>query len=169
MKKTVILGSTGSIGTQALKVAKRLGITIAGLSGNKNFKLLEEQVREFSPKFVAVTDEYAYIHLKTALMDLDTRVLFGREGMEEIASMPNHRVLNAVVGIAGLPVTMAAIKAGNTLCLANKESLVTAGALVMKEALENHVEIIPVDREHSAIFQCLMGEKENKIEKILLT
>lgn len=169
MKKTVILGSTGSIGTQALKVAKRLGITIAGLSGNKNFKLLEEQVREFSPKFVAVTDEYAYIHLKTALMDLDTRVLFGREGMEEIASMPNHRVLNAVVGIAGLPVTMAAIKAGNTLCLANKESLVTAGALVMKEALENHVEIIPVDSEHSAIFQCLMGEKENKIEKILLT
>ncbi|MEG2144912.1 MAG: 1-deoxy-D-xylulose-5-phosphate reductoisomerase, partial [Oscillospiraceae bacterium] len=98
-----------------------------------------------------------------------TRVIFGREGMEEIASMPNHRVLNAVVGIAGLPVTMAAIKAGNTLCLANKESLVTAGALVMKEALENHVEIIPVDSEHSAIFQCLMGEKENKIEKILLT
>lgn len=170
MKTISVLGSTGSIGTQALDVARCGGYKVAALAAGKNTKLLEEQVREFSVPLVAVADETAARDLKIRLADTDTRVVSGEEGVLEAATANEAEiVLNSIVGIAGLRSTLAIINAGKTLALANKESLVTGGTLVTEAAKKNGVPILPVDSEHSAIFQCLQGVPEGALRKILLT
>lgn len=173
MQKTVsIIGSTGSIGTQALDVVKKLGYKVAALAAGKNIDKLEEQVREFSPEIVAVAEENAACELKQRLSDLPVKVTAGNDGVLEAATAEKADiVLNAVVGIAGLAPTLAAIRAKKTLALANKESLVTAGEIVIREARENGVKILPVDSEHSAIFQCLQGsvDPQRELKKIILT
>lgn len=170
-KKLAILGSTGSIGTQTLDIARMHGIEITALTARGNVKLLEEQVREFRPELVAVTDEKAASQLKTAIADTDTKVLAGMEGLLEAAVCENaDTVLNSVVGMVGLTPTLAALKAGKTLALANKETLVAGGKIVMDAAKENGKTILPVDSEHSAIFQCLQAAPpEKRLKKILLT
>ncbi len=170
MKTISVLGSTGSIGTQALCVAREGGMKIAALAAGSNIKLLEEQAREFSVPLVAVADESAADKLRIALKDTNTRVVSGEEGILAAATAGDAEiVLNSIVGIAGLRSTMAIIESGKTLALANKESLVTAGDLVMSRAREKNVKILPVDSEHSAIFQCLQGVPEGSLAKILLT
>lgn len=168
-KQLTILGSTGSIGTQALDVVKNLNMQVYGLSAHQNTALLEQQARAFHPRRVAIGDDTLYQSLKTALADTDITVTAGADAVTELAAQPVDLVLNAVVGIAGLGATMACLQAKNTLALANKESLVTAGELVMATAKRNQVPIIPVDSEHSAIFQCLNGENRDRINKIILT
>lgn len=168
-KRLTILGSTGSIGTQALDVAKNLNMPVYGLSAHQNTALLEQQARAFHPRCVAIGDATLYKRLKTALADTDIAVTAGPDAVAELAAQPVDLVLNAVVGIAGLAATMACLQAKNILALANKESLVTAGELVMAAAIQNNVSVIPVDSEHSAIFQCLNGENSDRINKILLT
>lgn len=168
-KSIVILGSTGSIGTQALDVARARGYRVKGLAAGKNIKLLESQAREFHPETVAVSDEKAASQLKTLIADTDIKVLAGNRGVEELASYKCDTLLNAIVGIAGLKPTIAAINAGNEIALSNKETLVAAGDIVMKLAEEKGVCILPVDSEHSAIFQCLQGVPEGALSKILLT
>ncbi len=176
MKKVVILGSTGSIGTQTLEViSEKEGFSPLAISGNSNIELLEKQAREFCPRFVAVPDEKKAKELKDKLSDTDTLVLSGKESLEEIASLPEADiVITGIVGIAGLLPTLAAVSAGKRVGLANKETLVTAGDIVMKSAKDNGAQIIPVDSEHSAIFQCMAARvnKENydsELKKILLT
>ncbi len=168
-KQLTILGSTGSIGTQALDVAKNLNMQVYGLSAHQNVALLTQQARAFHPRCVAIGEAALYKTLKTALADTDIVVTAGAEAVAALAAQPVGLVLNAVVGIAGLGATMACLQAQNTLALANKESLVTAGELVMTTAKRNNVSIIPVDSEHSAIFQCLNGENRDRINKIILT
>ena len=168
-KRLTILGSTGSIGTQALDVAQNLNTPVHGLSAHQNTALLEQQARAFHPRCVAIGDAARYKSMKTALADTDIVVTAGSDAVAELAAQPVDLVLNAVVGIAGLGATMACLQAKNTLALANKESLVTAGELVMAAAKYNNVPVIPVDSEHSAIFQCLNGENCDRINKILLT
>ncbi|MDF3005544.1 MAG: 1-deoxy-D-xylulose-5-phosphate reductoisomerase [Oscillospiraceae bacterium] len=168
-KQLTILGATGSIGTQALDVAKNLNMSVYGLSAHQNTALLEQQARAFHPRCVAIGEAALYKTLKTALADTDIVVTAGPDAVTELAAHPVQLVLNAVVGIAGLGATMACLQAKNTLALANKESLVTAGELVMATAKRNNVQIIPVDSEHSAIFQCLNGENRDRINKIILT
>ncbi len=168
-KRLTILGATGSIGTQALDVAKNLNLPVYGLSAHQNTALLEQQARAFNPRCVAIGDPARYKAMKTALADTDIAVTAGPNAVAELAAQPVELVLNAVVGIAGLNATMACLKAQNPLALANKESLVTAGALVMAAAKQHDVPVIPVDSEHSAIFQCLNGENRDRINKILLT
>lgn len=164
-----ILGSTGSIGTQTLKVAKSLGIKVTALTTNSNISLLEQQIREFSPEKVAVMNQDAAHDLKVRVSDTDTVVLAGVDGICEVASTTNSQVvLNALVGIAGLIPTLRAIEAGKDIALANKETLVAGGALVMSAAKEMGVKILPVDSEHSAIFQCLQGNG-SEIKRIILT
>ena len=158
MKTISILGSTGSIGTQALEVAKAGNMRVAAIAAGRNIDLLEAQAREFCPDLVAVFDTDLAEKLKDKLSDTSIRVLAGEEGVLAAATHPDAQiVLNAIVGIAGLRSTMAIIEAGKTLALANKESLVTAGELVMAAAKEKGVSILPVDSEHSAIFQSLQG------------
>ena len=170
MSKTlVILGSTGSIGEQALDVARKNGYKIKGIAAGKNIERLEAQAREFSPEYVAVFDECAAKDLKDRLKDTNIKVLSSKEGVCEVASQKADIVLNSIVGIAGLKPTLAAIKAKNNIALANKETLVTAGDLVNAAAKENGVSIIPVDSEHSAIFQSLQGVPKGALSKILLT
>ena len=169
MKELIILGSTGSIGTQALEVARRDGYKVNALAAGSNIKLLEEQAREFKPSLVAVFDENAARELANNLKDTDIKVLSGVEGVCEAATVKGDIVLNAIVGIAGLKPTLAAIEAGKDIALANKETLVTGGELVMKAASQKGVKILPVDSEHSAIFQSIQGAPENSIKKILLT
>lgn len=176
MKKVVILGSTGSIGTQSLEViSEKQGFSVLAISGNSNIELLEKQVREYSPKFVAVPNTDKAEELKIKIKDTDTKVLSGKESLEEIASLPDADiVITGIVGIAGLLPTLAAVKAGKRIGLANKETLVTAGDIVMGMAQKNGAEIIPVDSEHSAIFQCMAARvnKENydkELKRILLT
>lgn len=171
-KKIAILGSTGSIGTQALDVVRNLGYEVTALTAGKNINLLEKQIREFRPAVVAIKDEIAAKDLKLAVKDLDVRVLWGEEGISEATTFDKTEiVLNSIVGIAGLRPTMDAINSKKTLALANKESLVTAGELVISKAKENGVQILPVDSEHSAIFQSLQGSKDVKreLKKIILT
>ena len=168
-KSIVILGSTGSIGTQALDVARAHGYRVKGLAAGKNVKLLEQQAREFLPEIVAVSDEKSALELKTRLADTNIKVLSGDSGVEELATYKCDTLLNAIVGIAGLRPTLAAINAGNEIALSNKETLVAAGDVVMKLAAEKGVRILPVDSEHSAIFQCLQGVPEGALSKILLT
>lgn len=171
MKNLCILGSTGSIGTQSLDVAKMCGYRVAALTANTNADAIEKQAREWKPVYVALLDEKAAKELKTRLADTDVKVLSGVEGICECASCVEcDTVINAIVGLAGLRPTLAAIGAGKTLALANKETLVAGGDLVLNAAKRNNVPILPVDSEHSAIFQCLQGKPANKaLKKIILT
>ncbi|WP_425447472.1 1-deoxy-D-xylulose-5-phosphate reductoisomerase [Dethiothermospora halolimnae] len=171
MKRISILGSTGSIGTQALDVIRNnFGFKVVALSANKNIELLEKQIYEFNPKIVAVADENKAKILKGKIAHMDTRVVGGMDGLIEVATEESvHIVLTSVVGMIGLLPTIEAIRAKKTIALANKETLVTAGALVMDEAKKHNVDILPVDSEHSAIFQCLNGEKKRDINKMVVT
>lgn len=165
-----ILGSTGSIGTQALQVVRVLGIKVIALTANKNIDLVEKQAREFNPKLVSVTNEQDAMELARRLSDTDTEVVWGIDGLVKAATMEEaDTVLTAVVGISGLIPTLSAIKAGKNIALANKETLVTAGSLVMREAMINEVSIIPVDSEHSAIFQVLQGSNIKDVERLIIT
>lgn len=171
MNKTVsILGSTGSIGTQSLEVCEKHGFNVAGLSANNNTDLLEQQTRKFRPEYVCIYNEEKYTELKKRLSDTDVKVLCGMDGLCEIASLEqNDIVLNSVVGMVGLLPTLTTINAGKNLALANKETLVAGGEIVMSSAKEKGVNIYPVDSEHSAIFQCLQGNKREQLSKIILT
>ncbi|MBQ2798554.1 MAG: 1-deoxy-D-xylulose-5-phosphate reductoisomerase [Ruminiclostridium sp.] len=168
-RNVTLLGSTGSIGTQTLDVCRKHNIKVKALTANKSGKLLCEQAREFCPEYVCVTDPSCYDYVKTELADTDIKILCGMEGLCEVASVKVDMVVNAVVGMVGLRPTLAALESGNQVALANKETLVTGGELVMKKAAEKNLPIIPIDSEHSAIFQSLMGNEKNKIDKILLT
>ena len=169
MKSLIVLGSTGSIGTQALEVCRRDGYKVTALAAGSNIELLERQAREFKPLVVAVFDENAAKELAIKLADTDIKVLSGAYGVCEVARSEGDIVLNSIVGIAGLRPTLSAIEAGKTIALANKETLVTGGEIVNRKAKENGVKILPVDSEHSAIFQSLQGAPEKSIKKILLT
>ena len=169
MKDLIVLGSTGSIGTQTLTVARKLGIRITGLAAGSNYKLLEEQAREFMPKSVAMFDEDAAKKLKIALSDTDIKVFSGKDGINAVATGDGDIVLCAIVGIAGLESTLKAIEAGKDIALANKETLVTGGRLVKQKIKEKKVKLLPVDSEHSAIFQSLQGAPAGSLKKILLT
>ncbi len=170
-KKLSILGSTGSIGTQSLDVAEMRGYEIVALTADRNAKVLEEQIRKWKPKYAALNDEEAAKALKIAVADTDTKVFSGAEGVAFCAAAEEaDTVLNSVVGIAGLKPTLTAIEEGKDIALANKETLVAGGALVMKRAKEKGVKILPVDSEHSAIFQCLEGmNKKDELKSIILT
>lgn len=168
-KTLTVLGSTGSIGTQTLDVARMHGYRIKALSAHTNYKLAEEQAREFSPETVCMTGESAYKELKARLADTDIKVVYGKDALCETAALPCDMVINAVVGMVGLEPTIAALNAHNRVGLANKETLVTGGELVKAAEKANGVDIVPIDSEHSAIFQSLMGNEHNKIEKIILT
>ena len=172
IKRIAIFGSTGSIGTQALDVIKanldKFSVEI--LTAQSNADLLIEQALAFDPNIVVIGDEKKYQQVKKALSSTDVKVFSGVNALEEVASMDVYDVmLAAIVGYAGLRPTLKALEAGKALALANKETLVVAGDIVMQKALENRVPVIPVDSEHSAIFQCLVGETRNRIEKVILT
>ena len=171
MKKIAILGSTGSIGTQTLDIVREQGdIKVTALAAGSNIGLLEKQIREFQPKLAAVWDEKHAQELRTRIRDLDVDVYSGMEGLIAVSTEEEAEILvTAIVGMLGLRPTVAAIKAGKNIALANKETLVTAGHLIMPLAKECDVSILPVDSEHSAIFQSLNGEEGNRIAKILLT
>ncbi len=171
MKKIAILGSTGSIGTQTLAVVRAQGdLQVTAMAAGHNIDLFEQQIREFLPKNVAVWEEKDALDLKARVADLGVKVHYGMDGLIEIAADPDSEILvTAIVGMLGLRPTIAAIQSGKNIALANKETLVTAGHLIMPMAKEYDVQILPVDSEHSAIFQSLNGERANKIEKILLT
>ena len=166
-----ILGSTGSIGTQTLEIVRANGdLEVVALSAGSNIGLLEKQIREFSPKLVAVWDEIKAEELKKNISDLDVTVVSGMEGLIAVSTAKDAQiVLTAVVGMIGILPTVEAIKAGKDIALANKETLVTAGHIIMPLAKENRVNIYPVDSEHSAIFQSLNGENKREVSKILLT
>lgn len=169
--KLSVLGSTGSIGTQTLDVAKKHGFEIKALVANKNVKIMEEQVREFSPEIAVLSEENAAKELKVKIADTPTKVFYGDEGIRLAATYESaDTVLNSFVGMAGLVPTVAAINAGKTIALANKETLVAGGDYVMNLALQKGVNILPVDSEHSAIFQCLQGKAPNNaLKRIILT
>ena len=171
MKNIAILGSTGSIGTQTLDVArKNEDLRVVAVSAGKSVEKLEEQIREFHPLLAAVWDEEAARDLKTRIADTDTKVVSGMEGLLELASMPESDILvTAIVGMIGIRPTMEGIRAGKDIALANKETLVTAGHLIMPMAREYGVSILPVDSEHSAIFQAIHGEENKEIHKLLIT
>ena len=171
MKNIAILGSTGSIGTQTLDVArKNEDIRVVAVSAGKSVEKLEEQIREFHPLLAAVWDEKSAQDLKTRIADTDTKVVSGMEGLLELASMPESEILvTAIVGMIGIRPTMEGIRAGKDIALANKETLVTAGHLIMPMAKEYNVRILPVDSEHSAIFQAIHGEENKEIHKLLIT
>ena len=171
MKELIILGSTGSIGTQALEVVRENpnDYRITALVAGNNIELLEQQAREFMPKVVAVKNADAAHDLKLRLRDTDIAVLSGEDGVIEAASGKGDTLLNAIVGIAGLRSTLAAISSGKTIALANKETLVTAGDIVKRELKKNNVCLLPVDSEHSAIFQSLQGAPRERLSKIILT
>ncbi|MCR4746284.1 MAG: 1-deoxy-D-xylulose-5-phosphate reductoisomerase [Lachnospiraceae bacterium] len=172
MKKIVVLGSTGSIGTQTLDIIRSYTdkLSCIALAAMKSVDKIEEQVREFHPDYAVMYDEKAAEELKVRIKDTDTKVLSGMEGLTEIATLEDADiVVGAIVGMIGIRPTLAAIRAKKDIALANKETLVTAGHIIMREAAEAGVKILPVDSEHSAIFQSMQGEEHEKIEKILLT
>lgn len=171
MRKIAILGSTGSIGTQTLEVAAEHGdIEITALACGGNIRLLEEQIRKFHPALVSVWKEEDAKELKSHICDLNVKVSYGMDGLMEVATEEHAEILvTAIVGMLGIRPTIAAIEAGKTIALANKETLVTAGHIIMPLAAEKGVSILPVDSEHSAIFQSLNGERQNQIARILLT
>ena len=171
MRKITILGSTGSIGTQTLDVVREnKDITVVGISAGKNIRLLEQQIREFSPRLAVVWDEEDARALQETVRDLSVKVAWGMEGLLELASMEEADLMvTAIVGMIGLRPTIAAIQAGKDIALANKETLVTAGHLIMPLAREKGVSILPVDSEHSAICQALHGEKKAQVRKLLIT
>lgn len=171
MKKIAILGSTGSIGTQTLDIVREQGdIQVTAMAAGSNITLLEKQMREFAPSLVCVWEEKKAKELQENTKDLNIRIVTGLEGLLEVAVQPESEILvTAIVGMLGIRPTIAAIEAGKTIALANKETLVTAGHIIMPLAKEKKVPILPVDSEHSAIFQSLQGAAGNKIHKILLT
>ncbi len=171
MKKIGILGSTGSIGTQTLEIVRsNPDLQVIALAAGSNVSLMEQQVRKFHPMLAVMGSEEAAADLKNRIADTDTRVSAGMEGMLELAILPQMEVLvTAIVGMIGIRPTIAAIKAGKTIALANKETLVTAGHIIMPLAKEKGVSILPVDSEHSAIFQSMHGENRERVSKILLT
>lgn len=171
MKKIAILGSTGSIGTQTLDIVREQGdLQVTALAAGKNIDLLEKQIREFSPSLVSVWSEQDAKNLRLRVSDLPVQVRSGMDGLIDVAVEKESQILvTAIVGMVGIRPTIAAIQAKKIIALANKETLVTAGHLITKLAKENQVPILPVDSEHSAIFQALNGEALNKIDKILLT
>lgn len=171
MKKIAILGSTGSIGTQTLEVVREnKDIEVSGLAAGNNIEQLEAQIREFAPKVVAVWSEERAKELADKVRDLDVKIVSGMEGVIEVSTLPEVEILvTAIVGMIGIRPTIAAITAGKHIALANKETLVTAGHIIMPLAKEHGVSILPVDSEHSAIFQSLQGGQERALHKILLT
>ena len=172
MKRLVILGSTGSIGTQTLEVVREYPeyFEVTALAAGRSVAAMEEQIREFHPAYVVMWTEEAAAELKTRVADLPVKVLSGMDGLLEISTLPEYDILvTAIVGMIGIRPTIAAIKAHKTIALANKETLVTAGHIIMPMAKECGVSILPVDSEHSAIFQSLNGEPKNRIDKIWLT
>ncbi len=171
MKKIGILGSTGSIGTQTLDIARsNKDIQVVALAAGSSVRKMEEQIREFSPRVAVMWSSKAAQELRMAVADTDTKILCGMEGLLEIAVMEEMEVLvTAIVGMIGIKPTIAAIEAGKAIALANKETLVTAGHIIMPLAAEKKVPILPVDSEHSAIFQSLHGENKERVSKILLT
>ena len=172
MKHTLsVLGSTGSIGTQTLDVVRNLGLSVCALAARGNVRLLEEQIREFMPRFAAVFDPEAAKRLRLAVRDLDVTVAESMDGLCEAASLEEAElVCNSVVGMVGLEPTLAAVEAGKDIALANKETLVAGGALVTARAAERGVRLYPVDSEHSAIFQCLQGSPgEKAVSRLILT
>ena len=169
-KRISILGSTGSIGTQTVDVLDSINAVAVALTTNRNVKLLERQARALRPELAVAFDEAAAKELKTALADTDIRVAAGMDGLIEAASLPSADIVTtAVVGMVGLLPTMAAIEAGHDIALANKETLVCAGHLVTEAARGRGVKILPVDSEHSAIFQCVQAAQGNRLDKIILT
>ncbi|KMZ53394.1 1-deoxy-D-xylulose-5-phosphate reductoisomerase [Dorea sp. D27] len=171
MKKIAILGCTGSIGTQTLEVVREnRDIEVLGLAAGGNVELLEKQAREFEPRLISVWTEEKAKELRVKLQDTDIRVASGMEGLIEVSTMCDVEILvTAIVGMIGIRPTVEAIKAGKDIALANKETLVTAGHIIMPLAKERHVSILPVDSEHSAIFQSLRGNETKAVSKILLT
>ena len=171
MKKIAILGSTGSIGTQTLDIVREQGdIQVVAMAAGSNISLLEAQMREFRPSLVSVWDEKKASELRTNIKDLGIKIVSGMEGLLEVSVIPESEILvTAIVGMLGIRPTIAAIKAGKKIALANKETLVTAGHIIIPLAKEYKVPILPVDSEHSAIFQSLQGAGDNKISRILLT
>ncbi len=171
MKNIAIIGSTGSIGTQTLDVVRaNQDINVVAVAAGNNVELLIQQAKEFKPDIVGIWSEDKACLLREALSDFDIRVVFGMEGLIEIARMTKSDILvTAIVGMIGIKPTIEAIKAGKDIALANKETLVTAGHIIMPLAKEKNVRILPVDSEHSAIFQCIHGENENKISRLLIT
>lgn len=171
MKKIAILGSTGSIGTQTLDIVREQGdIQVVAMAAGSNISLLEAQMREFKPSLVSVWDEKKVSELRTNTKDLGIKIVSGMEGLLEVSVIPESEILvTAIVGMLGIRPTIAAIKAGKKIALANKETLVTAGHIIIPLAKEYKVPILPVDSEHSAIFQSLQGAGDNKISRILLT
>ncbi len=171
MKKISVLGSTGSIGTQTLEVVDHLGdIEVTGLSANGNIKLLEQQIRKYKPRVAAVADIDKAKELKIAVADTDTKIVGGTDGLCEVsADSGAETVVTSIVGIAGLVPTMAAINNGVNIALANKETLVTAGDIVINAAKKNNVKILPVDSEHSAIFQCIGAHSSKDLRRIIIT
>lgn len=171
MKKIAILGSTGSIGTQTLEIVEEnKDLTVTGLAAGSNVELMEKQIRQFKPALAAMWSEEAAADLKRRVADLPVKVVCGMKGLLEIATMPEAEILvTAIVGMIGIRPTIAAIESGKDIALANKETLVTAGHIIMPLAEKCGVRILPIDSEHSAIFQSLNGEAGNEIEKIILT
>ncbi len=170
MEDIILLGSTGSVGTQSLNVCRNLGWRVTALAAGRNIKLLEEQAREFAPELVAVFDERAGRELKTALADTDVKVVTGKEGVCEAAQWKRGNIaINAIVGMSGLEPTLCAINAGKDIALANKETLVVGGELVTGAAKSNNVRLLPVDSEHSAIFQCIQGLLPGQLQRVILT
>lgn len=171
MKKIAILGSTGSIGTQTLEIVRNnKDLQVTALAAGRNVELLEKQVREFNPSLVAIWDEKDALDFKERVRDLSVEVVWGMDGLLQVAAHePSEILVTAIVGMIGIQPTIAAIKAGKDIALANKETLVTAGHIIMPMAKEYGVSILPVDSEHSAIFQSLNGENRARLEKILLT
>ncbi len=169
-KALAVLGSTGSIGVQALEVAQLMGFEVVALTANSRVDIIEEQIRKFSPRLAAVADEKAAAELKIKVADTPTKVLCGAEGVKECAACGADTVLNSIVGIAGLAPTLAAIGNGSNIALANKETLVAGGKIVMDAAKNKGVSILPVDSEHSAIFQSLQGcQGKSQIKRLILT
>ena len=171
MKKIAIMGSTGSIGTQTLEVVREnKDIEVVGLSAGSNVDLMEKQIREFLPKLAVMGNENLAADLRSRVADLPIKISWGMDGLLELASMPESEILvTAIVGMIGIRPTIAAIEAGKDIALANKETLVTAGQLIMPLAKEHGVQILPVDSEHSAIFQALHGENPSQISRLLIT
>ena len=170
MKKILLLGSTGSIGVNALEVIRKFNdkFEVFGLTANSNIELLQEQIKEFRPKFVVVRNKKKFEELKNIVKGCE--LLSGEEGLVEVAKNGDYDILvSALVGFAGLAPTIESIKRGKRIALANKETLVAAGEVVTNLARKYNSEILPVDSEHSAIFQCLVGEKNNYIEKLIIT
>ena len=171
MEKIIsILGSTGSIGTQSLTVCKKMGYRVKAITAHSNWKLMEEQIRQFNPEKAVLTDMEAAQKLKEAVSDTATTVLSGMDGVLEVASDPQQdTVINALMGVAGLKPTVCAIEAGNNVALANKETLVAGGKLVTELVKKKGVLLTPIDSEHSAIFQCLQGNESKSVKRLIIT